>query len=207
MPEDLSTAADSPSPTARRGRRGAVAVADLVGDLLKPAARRRGFAGLDLLTRWPEIVGAAHAAGTRPERLSWPKRLEDGGEDGFEPAILTVACEGGRAVFFQHEVPQILERINAVFGFPAVGRIRIVQKPIARLDRPRPPRLRALSPTEEARVAELTAEIADDRLKAALVRLGRAVIGGGSTALRPGIGGHDAARPPPGGDDRPRSGY
>ncbi|WP_165498308.1 DUF721 domain-containing protein [Siculibacillus lacustris] len=170
-------AASSATPCAApRGRRGATAVSEYLVELLKPAARKRGFAGVDLFTRWPEIVGAAHAAGTRPERLSWPRRIEDGGEDGFEPATLTVRCQGGRALFFQHEVPQILERINAVFGFPAVGRIRIVQRPIETRERPRPPRLRALSAAEEARIAALTAPIADDGLREALARLGRAVV-------------------------------
>jgi hypothetical protein len=193
---------DSPRPTAPRGRRGAVAVADLVGPLLKPAARRRGFAALDLITRWGEIVGAQHATGTRPERLSWPKRLEDGGEDGFEPATLTVTCEGGRALFFQHEIPQILERINSVYGFPAVGRIRIVQKPLTSFARPRAARPRLLSAAEEARIAGLTGGIADEPLREALARLGRAIVGRPPATSRPD---DIAARPAPGGDGGPRS--
>lgn len=201
MSETASPDPDSTRPPARRGRRGAVAVADLVGPLLKPAARRRGFAGLDLITRWAEIVGPHNASGTRPERLSWPKRLEDGGEDGFEPATLTVSCEGGRALFFQHEIPQILERINAVYGFPAVGRIRIVQKPVTSFVRPRAPRPRALSAAEEAKIAGLTAGIDEGPLRDALLRLGRAIAG--RPAASP--DGHDAARPTPGGDGGSRS--
>lgn len=175
----------SPEPTAARGkpahgrrRRGPAPVADLLGDVLSPAARKRGFASLDLFRHWAEIVGPAYAGATQPERLSWPRRMDDGGEDAFEPATLFVRCEGARALLFQHELPQILERINTVFGYPAVGRIRIAQKPIVRPVVARPPRLRALSAAEEARVTALTAEIEDDGLRRALVALGRAVTAG-----------------------------
>lgn len=161
---------------ARRRRRGPLPVAEALGDVLKPAARRRGFASTDLFAHWAEIVGAAHAEATRPERLSWPRRLEDGGEETHEPAILTVCCEGARALLLQHDAPRILERINAHFGFPAVGRLKIVQKPVFRPAVARVPRLRALGAAEEARLAAMTDGIEDEGLKAALERLGRAVM-------------------------------
>lgn len=167
---------DPPHPAAR-SRRGVRRVSDLVDDCLKPAAKKRGFATTDLFRNWAEIVGARYADTTRPERLSWPRRLEDGGEEGFEPATLIVRCEGARALMFQHEAPVILERINATFGFPAVARLKIVQKPIARPQIARAPRLRPLSAAQEAHVAALTAEIVDEGLKRALTELGRAVLG------------------------------
>ena len=161
--------------TKRRRRRGPEPVGDLIGDVLAPAAKKRGFASTDLFAHWPDIVGAAYADATRPERLSWPRRLDDGGEAAFEPATLIVRCEGARALLFQHDAPRILERINAHFGFPAVARLKIVQKPIERLGPARPPRLRALGAAEEARVDGLTAGIEDEGLRTALARLGRAV--------------------------------
>lgn len=158
-------------------RRGALPVGDLIGDALGPAAKKRGFASTDLFAHWPDIVGAAYAETTRPERLAWPRRLDDGGEQAFEPATLIVVCEGARALLFQHDAPRILERINAHFGFAAVARLKIVQKPIERLGPARPPRPRALGAAEEARVAALTADIEDEGLRAALTRLGRAIAG------------------------------
>lgn len=165
-----------PRPTGRR-RRGPAPVGELLGDVLGPAAKKRGFASTDLFTHWADIVGGSYADATRPERLSWPRRLADGGEDAFEPATLIVVCEGARALLFQHDAPRILERINAHFGFPAVARLKIVQKPIERLGPTRPRRLRALGAAEEARVADLTAGIEDQGLREALARLGRAVAG------------------------------
>lgn len=171
----MSTAAPSSRPSFRR-RRGPAPVADLLGDVLKPSAKKRGFASTDLFAHWPDIVGPVHRDHSQPERLSWPRKLEDGGEDGFEPATLIVRVEGARALMFQHEIPQILERINAVFGFPAVARIRIVQKPIIRPQVARAPRPRPLTRAEEARVRDLTDGIEDEGLKRALVSLGAAVL-------------------------------
>ena len=167
---------ESPAAPARP-RRGARPVAELIDGALRPVVRKRGFASTDLFRNWGEIVGPAFASVSQPERLSWPRRLEDGGEDGFEPATLTVRCEGSRALLLQHEAPTVVERINAVFGFPAVARLRIVQKPIHRPQVARPPRLRPLTATEAAHVAEITAEIEDEGLRRALVDLGRAVLG------------------------------
>lgn len=162
---------------AGRGSRGARPVADLIGDLMKPAARRRGFASVDLVAYWADIVGPAYSDCTRPERLSWPKKIEDGGGEAWEPATLTVAVEGSRALLFQHEAADIARRINAVFGFAAVGRIRIVQKPIARLEQPRAPRPRELTERERARLTQSLDGIEDEGLRAALERLGRGVYG------------------------------
>lgn len=168
--------ATSPAPSSKpRRRRGPAPVAELLVDVLRPAAKKRGFASTDLFTHWAEIVGAAYRDVTQPERLTWPRRLDDGGEDAFEPATLTVRCEGARALLFQHDAPRILERINAHFGFPAVARLKIVQKPIDRPKVARPPRLRALTASEEARVTALTDTIEDEGLRAALTRLGRAI--------------------------------
>ena len=85
-------------------------------------------------------------------------------------------CEGARALLFQHDVPQILERINAHFGYLAVARLRIVQKPIPRPVVPARPRLRPLSAAEEARLAGLVDGVEDDGLRRALTGLGRAVL-------------------------------
>lgn len=157
--------------------RGARPLSDLIPELMKPAARKRGFASVDLVAYWADIVGPAYQDCTRPERLTWPRKLADGGEESYEPATLTVAVEGSRALLFQHEAADVARRINAVFGFQAVGRIRIVQKPIQKLDVARAPRLRDLGPAEQKRLAATLEGVEDPDLRAALERLGRGVLG------------------------------
>jgi hypothetical protein len=98
-------------------------------------------------------------------------------DDPFEPAVLVVACEGAAALYLQHETTEIIGRVNAFLGFAAVGRIRIVQKPLtAMAAKPRPSQ-RPLSADEKARLAGTVEKIEDDGLRASLERLGATILG------------------------------
>lgn len=161
--------------TAKPGRAGAVPVSDLATALLDPVLRRRAGMTVGLVQSWDEIVGTRLARATRPERIAWPRRMHE--DDPFEPATLIIACEGAMALRLQHETGEIIGRVNAFLGFQAIGRIKIVQKPVTAPQRnvPRPPR--SLRPEEATRLARTVGEIEDDGLRAALERLGRSVIG------------------------------
>jgi len=151
-----------------------VPVSDLASELLDPVLRRRAGLSIDLVQSWPEIVGERLASRTRPEKISWPRRLHE--DDPFEPATLIIACEGPAALHVQHETGEIIARANAFLGFAAIGRIKIVQKPVSNAKANTKPRLRALSEAERSRVAGLTAGIEDEGLRASLERLGANVI-------------------------------
>ena len=72
-------------------------------------------------------------------------------------------------------MPQLIERVNAVFGYRAVSRIKLVQRPPAKTTPP--PNLRPLSLAEESELVELTQVVPDGELRAALESLGRAMQG------------------------------
>jgi hypothetical protein len=154
-------------------RRGALPLTALVGRIVDPVIAARGFANGDLVASWPEIVGQAFAGWTEPERIAWPR-----GEAGKAPppGVLHLRVDGPRAVYVQHELPQIIERINAFLGYAAVGQVRIVQKPVLRRQKPARPGPRPLTPAGEAELAATLGEVAGDRLRGALDRLGRAVL-------------------------------
>lgn len=156
-------------------RRGAVRLAELVGKVVDPVIARRGFATADLIASWPAIVGQAYAECTQPERILWPR-----GREGAEPApgVLFLRVDGPRAIFLQHELPQILERINALLGYAAIGRIRIAQGPVQTRTRPAKRPADPLSPGAEAALAKRIGGVADERLRSALDRLGRGVLAG-----------------------------
>ena len=97
-------------------------VAELIGATLDPIARKRGLARAELLSWWPDIVGAAYAGRTAPERIRWPR---DGGA-----ATLFVRCDPSLSLQFAHETDRVRERVNSYFGYPAVGAVRIVQKAV-----------------------------------------------------------------------------
>jgi hypothetical protein len=147
-------------------------IADLVSGAIDQACRRRGFASSELVTLWPELVGAEIAAGCRPEKLVWPRRREAGESD---PATLIVASDGATALVLTHAGPQIVERLNAFLGWRAIGRIRIEQT-FRPPPPPRPAPCTTLDPAETAAIKRSAAGIADAGLRDAVERLGRAVL-------------------------------
>lgn len=163
----------------RRGyRRGVVQISEVANGLIDPVLAKRAGINTMLLGSWDEIAGAEFAECTRPERITWPRRASEmaGEGGGHQPGVLTIACEGARALFLSHQQGEIIQRINGFFGFPAIRQIKIVQKPVSVQARTRR-RLRPLSANEKSHLAELTAEIDSEPLKAALDRLGRGVYG------------------------------
>lgn len=152
-----------------------VPVSDLATEILDPVLRKRAGISVELVQSWEEIVGPRLAGKTRPEKIQWPRRLHE--DDPFEPAALVIACEGAAALHLQHETGEVISRVNAFLGFTAIGRIRIVQKPLAtNASRPRA-RPRDLTQTEKAQLASTVGKIEDDDLRASLERLGATIIG------------------------------
>lgn len=154
-----------------------VPVSDLATAILDPVLRKRAGISIGLVQAWEEIVGPRLAGRSRPEKIQWPRRPPLAGQDdAFEPAVLVIACEGAAALALQHETGEVVARVNAYLGYPAIGRIRIVQKPVAQAQKPKP-RLRALTPAEKDRVRLATDGIEDAGLREALSRLGATVLG------------------------------
>ncbi len=125
---------------------------------------RRGLAAGGLVADWSGIVGEQLAAVTLPRGLSRAGR-----------GTLTIRVESGHALALQHLEPLVIERINSYLGYPAVARLRLQQGPLgARSAPPRPPPA-PLTEDEEASLRARTATVADENLRDALERLGRAV--------------------------------
>lgn len=156
--------------TSQVRKRGAVKLSDLVGKALEPAIARRGFATADLLANWPAIAGAALAEFTAPEKILWPR---DTSEE-FAPGVLVLKVDGPKAIFVQHETSEIVDRLNAFFGYAAIGQLRIIQGPVGK--RPAKALERASRPVDEPALAATVAPVESDALRAALERLGRQVL-------------------------------
>jgi hypothetical protein len=152
-----------------------VAVSDLATGILDPMLRKRAGISVGLVQSWEEIVGPRLARLSRPERIQWPRRLNE--DDPFEPAVLVIACEGVAALHIQHQTGEIVSRANTFLGFAAIGRIRIVQKPGALAPRTPRPAPRPLSETEKSRLAGTVGGIEDASLRASLERPGASVLG------------------------------
>ncbi|MEM8537929.1 MAG: DciA family protein [Pseudomonadota bacterium] len=94
-------------------------MAGLIQPNLRKAGEKRGFATMRLLTHWRDIVGADLAKLARPIKVSYSR-------DGFG-AVLTVLSTGSNAPILQTQLPQIVERVNACYGYAAISRVRITQ--------------------------------------------------------------------------------
>lgn len=150
-----------------------VPVSDLATDILDPVLRKRAGMTIGLVQSWEEIVGPRLAAVTRPEKIAWPRRRDEG--DPFEPATLVIACSGPAALRVQHESAEIVGRLNAFLGYGAVRRIRIVQKHVA-VEVKAPRQKRPPTAAETGRLEAVTGGIEDEGLREALKRLGASVM-------------------------------
>jgi hypothetical protein len=144
---------------------------DLLGKVLDPASRRRGLAEAGVLTDWPRIVGEALAARCQPVKMTASNRGHGG--------ILHVHVAGSAALELQHSEPQLLERINSYFGYPAVARLRLIRAPLA-LPRHGPATAAVAAPATldaaaQAEIEAVVQPVADDALRAALSGLGAAL--------------------------------
>jgi hypothetical protein len=146
-------------------------LAELLRKALGKAFAKQGFASIELVTRWREIVGAEIAAHSQPERIQWRRVPQAAGAS--EPGTLVLRVEGPTALEIQHQSGVILERVNRFFGWQAVARLRLRQAPLSQ--RTQPPMPLAPDPEAAARLAERFPEIQDANLRRALARLGASV--------------------------------
>jgi hypothetical protein len=138
----------------------------MIPEVAGKALGKKGLGYGKLVTDWKMIVGADLGDVTAPVKLAFPR-----GER--TDATLTIEIVPARAIEVQHSMPQLIERVNSVFGYKAVARIKLVQRPPTRAAPMA--NLRPLSPVEEKQLVELTEIVPEGELRAALESLGRAV--------------------------------
>jgi hypothetical protein len=154
-------------------------LAEVLRKTLSDAFAKQGFASVELVTRWPEIVGAEIAAHSQPEKIQWPRTPQAGQAKNVpergHAGTLMLRVEGPAALEIQHLSDVILERVNQFFGWQAVGSVRLRQAPLARRAKATPPRAPDIAAA--ARIAATLPEIRDEKLRQALARLGAAMEG------------------------------
>ncbi len=169
------TAGKGPTAKPARRMRGFERTSGLLTDRIRKASEKRGFAETRILTHWAEIVGPEISAVARPVNISYSR-------GGFG-ATLSVLTTGAQAPMLQMQEPRLREKINAVYGYAAIARIRFTQTAPtgfadgqARFDSaPKP--ARRMPDTQACRQAEtLAGGVADDTLRAALAALGAEVL-------------------------------
>jgi hypothetical protein len=153
--------------------RNAAPLADLVGKTIGEAFARQGFAAVEIVTHWPEIVGEDLAKRSEPMKLTWPRR-----DDPDSVGVLQVRVEGAYALEIQHLQPVIIERVNRYFGWRCVGRLAIRQGPVAPR-RKRPPVRKEPAAAEIEQSRRAIGPFEDEALASSVARLGAFVRGRG----------------------------
>ena len=151
-----------------RKARGLLAVGVSLPKIAAPALRKRGFAQARLITDWPAIVGEKLANETMPQKLVFQRSNRGDG-------ILHLRVSPAYALELQHIAPQVIERINAFFGYRAVADFRYQQGPVLPRRKPRQVEPNKLIDADENRLQRSLSGISDIRLRDALLGLGRAV--------------------------------
>jgi hypothetical protein len=157
------------------------ALAEVLRKTLGDAFAKQGFASVELVTRWPQIVGTEIAAHSQPEKIQWPRTPQARNaqarnaqaRNAPEPGTLLLRVEGPAALEIQHLSDVILERVNQFFGWQAVDAVRLRQAPLSRRAELRP--APAPDPAAMMRIAAALPEIKDEKLRQALARLGAAM--------------------------------
>jgi hypothetical protein len=153
------------------GRHGLRALGVAVSQVAAPILKRRAGALVRLKSDWPAIVGPAWAP------VSWPMAL---GRDG----ALRLRVVPAAALDLQHRAPLVIERINLYFGRPVVTRLLFVQGLLPLAPQPAAAPLQPLAAEVAQALDRHLAQIPDPDLRAALARLGRAVLAAEAQAPR-----------------------
>ena len=156
---------------ARSTTKGFRRTSNLLRDQIRKVGESRGFAVSRVVTHWAEIVGAEVAAVCVPVDVKY-------GRQGFG-ATLTVLTTGAQAPMLEMQKERLREKVNAVYGYNAIARMRITQTAAQGFAEaqatfaaaPAPSEPPRLTPADKARAADTASDISDETFRDALERL------------------------------------
>jgi hypothetical protein len=150
--------------------------ATLLQGQIRRAGESRGFAVTRLLTHWADIVGEDIARIARPIDVSY-------GRQGMG-ATLSVLTTGAQAPMLEMQKERLREKVNAVYGYNAIARIRITQTAPTGFAEgkadfthaPKTPATQAPDPVVSRSAAAVAQGVGDEKLRVAIESLARNVL-------------------------------
>ncbi len=159
------------APRTSSSTRGFTRTSTLLQKRIRAASEGRGFSETRLLTRWAEIAGTETAAVCRPVEVSYSR--------GGLGATLTLLTTGAHAPMLEMQLPALIEKVNACYGYAAIRRIRLTQTAPTGFAEGQAafapaPKAEAATPTPAAvdRARQQAGGVTDGPLRDALTRLG-----------------------------------
>ena len=130
---------------------------------------KRGFSQARLVTHWHDIVGTEIATQAQPVAVKYAHNKIG--------ATLSLLVNGANAPQIQMQTPQIIERVNAFYGFNAIQTIKLTQTSSARLTLPAAPMkqnpTKLLPDQKTKQIANMVQPVTDKGLRKALTTLGQ----------------------------------
>ena len=159
----------------RAPSKGFARTSSLLTQRIRKASESRGFAQSRLLTHWEEVVGEDVARIARPVNVSY-------GRQGFG-ASLTILTTGSNAPMVEMQKEQIRAKVNAVYGYNAISRVKITQtaptgfaEGRAVFERDVTPKKPEPTPEIKQAAAQSAGGVQSDDLRAALEKLAQNVL-------------------------------
>jgi len=137
--------------------------------------RKKGGFDVDLLEKWPQIVGEEIGKSCLPFKIKRSRASATGEDFQAKSVTLFVACEGFSCLKIQHQADEIIEKINLFLGSQVIDKIKIVQKSL-HFSHPYRAPTRPLSQAERQFLEEQTDFIDDAALRASVIRLGQNIM-------------------------------
>ena len=137
----------------------------MIEPMVAPSARERGFAISRIISHWHDTVGSL-SEWCRPADIHFPRGSRNNG-------TLRLQIASGRGPQAQAMAQQIIDAVNASFGYQAVSRVTIVQNlaPASQITKTKIPN--AISGDKSIwALDEKLKNIKSPELRAALRRLG-----------------------------------
>ncbi len=156
---------------ARRRGGGPKALAQALPAITKRILGKRGLAEGSLISDWSSIVGEQVASRCIPKQLAFKRSSER------REGTLTLRVESGFATELVYLEQQLLERINAHFGYRAVAKLKLQQGPVIDPGQRRRKVPKPLSSADKSALDAKVADVEDEDLRKALSDLGAAVFG------------------------------
>lgn len=141
-----------------------------VQSVSKAALGSRGFANVDIIENWTDILGPDLSRGISPVKIVFSNNSRTHG-------TLHVKSAGGAfAMLCEHQKGRILSRLNTYFGYPAIDHIRIIQGAF-KLKMPTPDiREKKVPADQKAALEQKVAGIEDEELRQKTYEIGLALI-------------------------------
>ena len=105
---------------------GAQTLSNFLPDEVKKILKKRGFAELELLKNWGNVVPKKYIS------LIYPIKIKANSQK--EGARLVLKVDPSIAFAVEHEKEKIIQKINSFFGYQAIVKLELIQEKIQHQD-------------------------------------------------------------------------